>query len=172
MAQVTGFSLGSVLAEQPEFGGLSRIAQCGIPTQGLHLCYFNIFYRSYRLRGSLGDPERNFSSLINHDGWASGDLPQTPGQDTWLVKGYSYRRLHGLKTENLMERRVLAIQRPRPQKLGRPVCAGSRDAAEQGKGDAGWGQGGKDEASGCAQVLRMQGALGLYWRLQQLHLGL
>lgn len=23
------------------------------------------------LRGSLGDPERNFSSLTNHDGWAS-----------------------------------------------------------------------------------------------------
>lgn len=93
LAQVTGFSLGSVLAEQPEFGGLSCIAQCGIPTQGLHLRYFNIFYRSYCLRGSLGDPERNFSPLINHDGWASGDPPQTPGPDTRLVKGHSYRRL-------------------------------------------------------------------------------
>lgn len=78
LAQVTGFSLGSVLAEQPEFGGLSRIAQCGIPTQGLHLRYFNIFYRSYCLRGSLGDPERNFSSLINHDGWGF----RRPASDT------------------------------------------------------------------------------------------
>lgn len=52
------------------------------------------------------------------------------------------------------------------------MCAGSGDAVEQEKVDAGLGQGSKGEALGCAQVLHIQGALGLYWQLQQLHLGL